>query len=99
MTYRNRPYLDFLRDLPCMLRVPGFCTMTQSVACHSNMQRHGRGFSHKSHDCFAVPGCNECHQWLDIGAAARSVKEDIFMKALERLWVYLWEEEKIALKK
>lgn len=93
MMYRDRKWLDFLRTLPCMLRIPRVCTgdRNSSVPAHSNHQRHGRGSSFKSSDNFAVPSCNECHEWYDRGQAQREEKYDAFQFALERLWLYLFE--------
>ena len=93
MMYRDRTWLDFLRTLPCMLQIPGVCTgdRNSAVPAHSNMQRHGRGYSLKSHDCFAVPACNECHEWLDRGPAPRAEKENAFQFALDRFWLYLFD--------
>lgn len=89
--HRDRPWLDFLRTLPCMLRIPRVCTgdRNSSVPAHSNHQRHGRGKDLKSHDVFTVPACNECHAWYDIGPAGREEKYNAFQFALERLWKHL----------
>lgn len=104
MTIRNRPYLDMLRGQPCQIRVPGVCVGGESpdapsVPCHSNLQRHGRGFAHKSHDVYSVPGCPPCHRWLDEGRAAREEKEEAFMSALERWWLYAWLHNLIAVQR
>ena len=90
--HRDRKLLDLCHDAPCMLRVDKVCRsgINPSVPAHSNLQRHGRGHSHKSHDCYAVPGCIECHAWLDTGPASREAKEFAFMAALERWLLYLW---------
>lgn len=94
MTYRNRPYLNLLRELPCMLQLS--CE-GQIVACHSNLLRHGRGVGHKSHDCFAVAGCTNCHSWLDTSGAPREEKEQMFMAALERQWLFLFQHNLIKI--
>lgn len=97
MTHRDRALLDIAHDAPCMLRVPGVCRsgVNPSVPCHSNKQRHGRGGHLKSHDCFAVAGCNECHHWYDFGPAAREEKDAVFEAGLERYWLWLWLQKLI----
>jgi hypothetical protein len=40
-----------------------------------------------------VPGCVDCHHWLDYGKASRDEKQDAFMAALERWWLYAWDNE------
>ena len=101
MNYRNRKLLDIAHEAPCLLEIRNVCDAGFSLGgrasnpCHSNLQRHGRGFAYKSHDCFVVPGCNPCHQWLDSGKATREEKDEAFMKALERYWLWLWTEGKI----
>lgn len=96
--HRDRKLLDIARDAPCMLMIEGVCRsmVNPSVPCHSNLQRHGRGYSFKSHDCFAVPGCNECHYELDSGKnLSREQKENYFMAALERYILWLWQNDRI----
>ena len=89
--HRDRGWLNFVREHPCMLRIPHVCTgdRNSSVPAHSNHQRHGRGIGSKSHDVFAVPACNECHLWYDSGKAGREEKYDAFQMAIERFWLYL----------
>jgi hypothetical protein len=98
LTYRNGKLLRLCHHRPCMLQIPKVCTGGDrpdrpSVPCHSNMLRHGRGHAHKSHDVFTVPGCPDCHHWLDYGKASRDEKQDAFMAALERWWLYAWDNE------
>lgn len=95
--YRNRKLLDVAHDAPCMLQVEGVCRsgVYPSVPCHSNMLRHGRGFSSKSHDAYAVAGCPPCHAWLDTGKASREEKETAFMAGLERYLLWLFRNEKV----
>lgn len=95
--YRSRKLLDVAHDAPCMFRVPGVCQsgVNPSVPCHSNLQRHGRGLAHKTHDCYAPAGCVACHFWLDAGKAPREEKEATFMAALERWILWLFQNEKV----
>lgn len=98
--HRDRKLLDLCRgDVPCMLQVPNVCRsgVDPSVPAHSNLQRHGRGASSKSHDCFAIPACIYCHAWLDSGnGASRTEKEDTFMLGLEHWEVYRWKRGLVA---
>lgn len=98
MTYRCRKLLDIAHEAPCMFKVPGICQdgLYPCVPCHSNMQRHGRGFSHKSHDAYAPAGCPACHAWYDTGKAPREEQEWTFMTALERWWLWLLENERLV---
>lgn len=98
MTYRNRKLLDVAHEAPCMLQIQGVCQngLHPCVPAHSNMQRHGRGASHKSHDCFAVAACTACHDFIDLGHAERDVKQHAFERALERYWLWLWENVRIG---
>lgn len=90
--------LELANGAPCMLLVPDVCRgePATTVACHSNMSRHGRGAFHKSHDCYIAFGCVRCHHWLDSGGANRAVKEEAFQRGMERTWLYLWFERKIC---
>ena len=90
--HRDRKLLDLCHEAPCMLQIAGVCGAGghASVPCHSNRQRHGRGRNHKSHDCFAVPGCPPCHQWLDEGKSDRETKDVMFERARDRWEVYRW---------
>lgn len=100
MTHRDRRLLDVAWEAPCMLRlgVAG-CGNYPSVPCHSDMQRHGRGASHKSHDCLAVAGCPSCHEAFTRSNLGRSGYEEAWMMALERYLVWLWETGKLRVVK
>lgn len=100
MTCRNRKLLDLAHDAPCMLLLglPG-CGNDKSVPCHSDMLRHGRGVGHKSHDCFAVPGCPVCHARFTRAALTPVGYEAVWLAAFERWTVYLWTRELVALAK
>lgn len=95
--------LDLACGKPCMARVPGVCSYDSStvVWAHSNLQRHGKGRSHKAHDIFGCFACRACHDWLDgyddprfRGILGRT---DVMQIAIERTWVYLWQEGLIGL--
>lgn len=95
--HRNRKLLDLAHDAPCMFQVPGVCAdgVNPCVPCHSNHQRHGRGFSFKSHDCYAPAGCVKCHAWYDTGPAPRERKDEVFRAALDRWVLWLWINRKV----
>lgn len=96
MTHRNRALLDLAHDAPCMLLL-GFkgCGADRSVPCHSDMLRHGRGESHKSHDCLAVPGCPVCHAGFTRGELGRAGYDVAWSMAMERYLVWLWTNGKV----
>lgn len=96
MTHRNRRLLDVAHDAPCFLRlgVQG-CGQHPSVPCHSDLQRHGRGVGHKSHDCMAVPGCPSCHSVFTRAVLGREGYEAAWLAAFERYLVWLWTNEKV----
>lgn len=97
MTFRSRKFLDVAREAPCMIQKEGVCQdgLYPCVPAHSNLQRHGRGFSHKSHDCFHVSACPACHDWLDRSGAPRDEKEAAFDAAQDRYWLWLWENGRL----
>ena len=96
MTYRNRRLLNLAWEAPCFLRlgVPG-CGQHPSVPVHSDMQRHGRGVGHKSHDLFAVSGCPACHAAFTRANLGREGYEAAWLAAFERYLVWLWTNEKV----
>jgi hypothetical protein len=95
-THRNRALLDVAHEAPCMLLlgVPG-CGNDKSVPCHSDMLRHGRGVGHKSHDCFAVPGCPACHSIFTRKHLGTPMYEATWQQANERFQVWLWRNGKV----
>lgn len=97
--YRNRRLLDVARQAPCCLQVPDVCRsgVDSSVPAHSNMLRHGRGSHLKSHDCYAIGACNECHFWYDFGRTAdRAEKQAAFEAGLQRWWRWLVESGRVT---
>ena len=94
--YENRRLLDVAHDAPCMLQLGAPCGNYPSVPCHSDQLKHGRGTGHKSHDCFAVPGCPDCHLKFTREHLTRSGYEDIFQLALERYLLWMWATGKIG---
>lgn len=98
MTFRSRKLLDIAHEAPCFLQIAMPCGQDQSVPCHSDQLRHGRGVGHKSHDCLAVPGCPACHVLFTRQYLGKADYDSIWMQAFERYIVWLWEEGKIGVK-
>ena len=98
MTFRNRALLDLAHEAPCLL-LPGQheCLSAPSEPCHSDMIRHGRGEHHKSHDCFAVPGCHNAHLSFTRANLGKEGYHAAWIEAMERWILYLWISEKIRL--
>lgn len=96
MTHRNRALLDCAHEAPCtlLLNVKG-CGAHPSVPCHSDMQRHGRGEGHKSHDCLAVAGCPACHAVFDRAHLGRAGYEEAWAAAMARYLTWLWENGRL----
>ena len=95
----NRPLLNLAREAPCMLRLAQDCGNNPSVACHSDMLRHGRGIGSKSHAAFAVPGCPSCHAVFTRAGLGREGYEATWQRAHEEYLRWLWEEGKIGVRK
>jgi hypothetical protein len=100
MTYRNRALLDIAHEAPCCLQIMEVCEGGKypSVPCHSDMLRHGRGTGHKSHDCYAVPGCPACHAAFSRKHLGRDGYDSVWCLAFERYIGWLWAEGKIGVK-
>lgn len=99
---RNRKFLDLCHFAPCFLSIEGVCQsgVNPFVPAHSNHQRHGRGMSHKSHDCYVVPACPPCHHELDAGKSlTRQQRDDLFMSAWERWMLYVFRYEMVEVKR
>lgn len=94
--HRDRKLLDVSHDAPCFLRLGiSGCGNDKSVPCHSDMQRHGRGASFKSHDCLAVPGCPLCHAAFTRGNLGREGYEAAWLRAIEAYIVWLFKNDKV----
>lgn len=83
IAHRNKHLRELARGMPCLLRVRGVCNgdWSTTVACHSNLNVHGKGGARKADDQYSVWGCCACHQWLDQGKADGVLKETTFMRA------------------
>jgi hypothetical protein len=88
-THRDRKFLDLAHGLTsCQIGIPGVCTGYAPNGCepaHSNLQRHGRGASFKSHDIYHAAACHACHQEIDHGKnLTREQREDYWQRGFER---------------
>jgi len=95
LTHRNRKLLDQAHEAPCMLNLAQTCGNHPSVPCHSDLQKHGRGISHKSHDCLAIPGCPDCHAIFTRAHLGREGYYEVWRNAFERYMLWLWENGKL----
>jgi hypothetical protein len=82
-------YLAACRGEPCYLNAT--CPWTDwadptVVPCHSNFAKHGKAGARKADHEFSVPGCMQCHSWLDAGPAPYEEKLSKFESALGR-WI------------
>lgn len=98
MTYRNRALLDLCHEAPCLL-LPGQheCLGPPSEPCHSDMIRHGRGEHHKSHDCFAPPGCHNAHLAFTRSNLGKEGYFQAWVEAMERYILWQWVTGKVRL--
>lgn len=76
------------------LGVPG-CGVHLSVPCHSDLLGHGRGHSHKSHDCLSVAGCPACHAAFTREALGMDAYFKAWAMAMGRYLVWLWDNGKV----
>lgn len=60
---KNKKLTDACRGQTCYLQVYGVCHGGATVPCHSPFG--GSGMGQKVSDCLTVPGCMDCHDWLD----------------------------------
>lgn len=79
-----------------MLRLGAPCGVDKSVPCHSDLLRHGRGASHKSHDCLAVPGCPPCHARFTRMHLGLVGYELAWERAITEYIVWLWVNGKVT---
>ena len=98
MTFRSRALLDLAHEAPCFLLLGADgCGAYPSVPCHSDLLRHDRGSFHKSHDCYAVPGCPACHAIFTRRHLGRDGYEAAWQAAMERYLLWKWENKKVKL--
>jgi hypothetical protein len=93
----NRPLLNLARKAPCMLRLTLECGTNATVACHSDMLRHGRGIGSKSHAAFAVPGCPDCHAVFTREHLGREGYEETWLRAHEDFLRWMWDNDHVRI--
>lgn len=100
MIYRNRKLLDIAHEAPCMLQIHGVCTGDRHprVPAHSDQLRHGRGVGLRSHDCFAVAGCVQCHAAFTRANLGKVIYNEVWAGAFERYVLWCWTNEKIGVR-
>lgn len=81
-----------------MLRLAVPCGNDSSVACHSDMLKHGRGVGHKSGDQFIVPGCPNCHARFTREFLGRDQYSEIWLQAYEQFQTWAWESGHFLIK-
>lgn len=90
MNWRSKRHLVLCRDQMCYLQLQ-CCQNRDTVAAHSNLQRHGRGYAYKAHDFFTVPACPACHYEYDHGKnLTKQEREDTFVRAWEAWQLTCW---------
>ena len=95
--YRDRHLLDLAEGQGCT----NCGSELGVVAAHSNQLEHGKGKSHKAHDCFTAWLCIRCHRWLDQGTGTdptglyqdgRADKREMWQRAANRTLLELWRQ-------
>ena len=88
MTHRDRKLLDLARDMPCVMCGAQDGT---TVAAHSNLSEHGKGWGHKADDCMTAWLCYRCHTELDQGRKMdKEQKRDFMLTAICKTVRELW---------
>lgn len=95
MTHRDRALLDLAQGAPCTLNLAQTCGRYPSVPCHSDMQKHGRGIGHKSHDAYAIAACPDCHALFTRAHLGREGYYEAWRSAFERYALWLWESGRV----
>jgi hypothetical protein len=92
MTFRSRKLLDLAHTMPCKAKFTHHCgaPWTGAEPAHSDQQIFGRGFSHKSHDCFFASMCHTAHVALD--TFDREAKQAEWLRAYIATQEHLWQE-------
>lgn len=96
MTYRNPRLLSLARDQACVA-----CGVSDgtTVAAHSNLGEHGKGFSLKAHDGMSAWLCHGCHYQLDQGARMTKAERRLFiLESICGTYMQLWSQGLIEVK-
>jgi hypothetical protein len=88
--------LDLAHDIPCQAQFPHVCN-GPSIPAHSNQQIHGRGFAHKTHDCFIAAVCPAAHDAIDGRSRGmdKETKQAEWNRAYIATQIYLWNNGKV----
>ena len=86
------------RKVDCLIDSP-YCVGSPTVPCHSNWSEDGKGRALKAHDLFVVPGCSDCHRWLDEGPDSKEIKRDVWHRAYKRFIERMWRDGVIGVLK
>lgn len=93
---KDKKMLQACKGQRCYLQIPHVCEgkMETVVPCHSNFLTDGKGLGLKAPDEKTVPGCVDCHFWLDQGTARREEKELHWKRAYSN-----WSEDRLKILK
>ena len=92
--------LALARGRPCLLRCCSTCDGggATTVACHSNLGKHGKALAMKAHDPYTVWGCARCHDALDSSRRADAIERQAwFLIGLNRqivAWRHMLKDDK-----
>lgn len=87
--FRSHKLLRHAEDAP-MCFACGKANVGDVVACHSNLQRHGKGLGQKASDLTAFM-CGSCHDRYD-GRVSTRMSQDDFNEALISTTLWLLKE-------
>lgn len=95
MTFRSRKLLSLAWEAPCFLQLSPTCGQHPSVPCHDDQLKYDRGVGHKSHDCFAISGCPDCHALFTRKHLGREQYDEVARNARDRYWLWMWTNNRI----
>ncbi len=94
--FRSKKLLETARDQACVN-----CGSRHGVvACHSNLQEHGKGLGIKASDVFTAHLCRACHAALDgrDRFLTKEEKRDFFYRMWARTMLRLFETGRVVVK-
>lgn len=93
---KDKKMLLACKGQKCYLQIPHICKgKKETVApCHSNFLTDGKGLGLKAPDEKTVPGCVDCHFWLDQGNSPKEEKEMHWKRAYSN-----WSEDRLKILK
>lgn len=102
--FRCRPLTDLAKGQACQIRGPGCWWIERgdhetTVSAHSNQAKHGKGMSHKAHDCFVAWACYHCHVALDQGGVwTREERRQFWQEGHERTLLEMFRQGLLQVK-